>query len=263
MELPDLAFITAIARQAGALLKDGYGQQHTIGHKGRINLVTEMDRASEELIIGAIHAQFPGHTIVAEESGLRSGSLQHCWYIDPLDGTSNYAHAIPLYAVSIAYAYQGERMMAVTYDPSLDECFSAEKGKGAHLNGQSIHVSETADLVNAVLVTGFPYDLDQRANNNIDNFASLSMHAQSIRRLGSAVIDLTWVAAGRLDGYWELGMGSYDIAAGTLIIEEAGGMVTCLDGNPDYFKPPYALITANPVLLPKMRAGLKNSSPAA
>lgn len=263
MNIPDLAFLTNTARQAGALLKENFGCQHTVGYKGRINLVTEMDRACEELIIAAIHARFNGHTIVAEESGVKDGSLDHCWYIDPLDGTSNYAHGIPLFAVSIAYAYKGERVLAATYDPILDECFCAEKGKGALLNGQACHVSQTAELVNAIFVTGFPYDLDKRANNNISNFAAISMHAQSVRRLGSAVIDLTWVAAGRLDGYWEVGMNSYDIAAGTLIIEEAGGLVTCLDGSPDYFKPPYELITANPKLHPKMRAVLQKSTPAA
>ena len=263
MKQPDRTFLIETARQAGALLKENFGCQHTIGHKGRINLVTEMDRACEDLIISAIHARFNGHTIVAEESGVRNGSQEHCWYIDPLDGTSNYAHGIPLFAVSIAYEFRGQRVLAATYDPMLDECFSAEKSKGATLNGTPVHVSDTAELVDAILVTGFPYDPEKTGDNNISNFASISRHAQSVRRLGSAVIDLTWVAAGRMDGYWEIGMNSYDIAAGTLIIEEAGGIVSCLDGSPDYFKPPYALITANPTLHPKMRAVLQNSTPAA
>ncbi len=231
---------------------DGYLQKHEIYHKGRIDLVTEMDKRSESFLLGEITRDFPDHSIITEESGFLSGNEDHRWFIDPLDGTSNYAHGVPLFSVTIAYAYQGALTLAVTLDPTRSHCFSAEREQGAYLNERPIHISKTEELVDAMLVTGFPYDMENPNGNNLDNFSSFMSHAQSIRRLGSAAIDLAYVAAGWFDGYWEMGIHAWDIAAGSLLVKEAGGMVTDLQGNADFFKSPYALIAANPVIHAKI-----------
>ena len=253
---PNLEFIIDLSRQAGKILKEGYGKEHQVHYKGPVDLVTEIDHKSEELLVSRILSAFPDHTIVAEESGLTQGSLQHLWYIDPVDGTSNYSRGLPMFCVSIAYAYQGKMSLAAVYDPLRDECFYAEKGKGAFLNGSPIHVAETSELMASMLVTGFPYDMDQE-NNNVDNFITMVRKAHTVRRLGSAVLDQAYVAMGRLDDYWEAGVSAWDIAAGTLLIEEAGGLVTRINGDPDYMKPPYDILAANPVLHRKMLAELK------
>ena len=253
---PNLEFIIDLSRQAGKILKEGYGKEHQVHYKGPVDLVTEIDHKSEELLVSRILSAFPDHTIVAEESGLTQGSLQHLWYIDPVDGTSNYSRGLPMFCVSIAYAYQGKMSLAAVYDPLRDECFYAEKGKGAFLNGSPIQVANTSELMTSMLVTGFPYDMDQE-NNNVDNFITMVRKTHTVHRLGSAVLDQAYVAMGRLDGYWEAGVGAWDIAAGTLLIEEAGGLVTRINGDPDYMKPPYDILAANPVLHRKMLAELK------
>ena len=245
---PDLDYLMKIAQQAGDILMDGYLKKHEIHHKGRIDLVTEMDKRSESFLLGKIKRDFPEHSIVTEESGFLIGDEDHRWFIDPLDGTSNYAHGVPIFSVTIAFAYQGNLTLAVTVDPTRSHCFSAERGQGAYLNATRIHVSKTKELVNAMLVTGFPYDKENPLGSNLDNFSSFMDHAQSIRRLGSAAIDLAYVAAGWLDGYWEMGIHAWDIAAGSLMVKEAGGLVTDLQGNTDYFKPPYAIVASNPNL---------------
>jgi myo-inositol-1(or 4)-monophosphatase len=253
---PTIDFIIDLSKQAGEILKEGYGKVHQVHYKGPIDLVTEIDHQSEELLIGRILSAFPDHTVVAEESGLTKGSLEHRWYIDPVDGTSNYSRGLPMFCVSIAYAYQGKMKFAAVYDPLRDECFHAEKGEGAYLNNSPIHVADTTDLMTSMLVTGFPYDMEQE-NNNIDNFIAMVRKAHTVRRLGSAVLDQAYVAMGRLDGYWESGVSAWDIAAGTLLIEEAGGLVTRINGDPDYMKPPYDILAANPVLHRKMQVELK------
>ena len=222
-----------IARRAGALLRAEVGKRRQISFKGSpTNLVTEMDRRVEALIIDAIRADFPGHAILSEERGRVGGPSAHRWIIDPLDGTTNYAHGIPVFCVSIALEVDGQSLLAVVYDPNLDECFVAERGKGAWLNGQRLSVSETPVLNESLLATGFPYSIRESPGNNLAQFAAFSLRCQGVRRMGSAVLYFCYVAAGRLDGYWELRLGPWDVAAGGLMVEEAGGRVTNLDGGP-------------------------------
>lgn len=256
---PDLDYLIKIAQHAGDILMDGYLKKHEIHHKGRIDLVTEMDKRSESYLLGEITRDFPDHSIVTEESGFLNGSEDQRWFIDPLDGTSNYAHGVPIFSVTVAYAQRGQLTLAVTIDPTRAHCFCAEHGQGAYRNNDRLHVSETKDLVDAMLVTGFPPDKENLLVSNIDNFSNLMGHAQSIRRLGSAALDLAYVAAGWLDGYWEMGIHAWDIAAGSLLVKEAGGVVTDLQGNTDYFKPPYAMIAANPVLHTKLLSVLQTN----
>lgn len=253
MALPTLEFFIDISKQAGEILRGGYGKEHQVRYKGPIDLVTEIDHRSEELLVNRIRTAFPQHSIVAEESGLTQGDGEHRWYIDPVDGTSNYSRGVPMFCVSIAYAHQGKMQLAAVYDPLRDECFTAERGKGAYLNGDPIHVADTSELLTSMLVTGFPYDMEQE-HNNIANFINLVKKAHTVRRLGSAVLDQVYVAMGRLDGYWESGVSAWDIAAGTLIIEEAGGVVTRMNGDPNYFRPPFDVLAANPVLHAKLLA---------
>lgn len=243
---PDLSIVKQYASGAAKLLKSEFGKKHLIEYKGAIDLVTEVDRKSEDFLLANIQRDFPGHTIVTEESGQHGQSLEQCWYIDPLDGTVNFAHGIPIFCVSIAYAENGRVLVGAIYDPMQDECFSAERGKGAWLNEEPIRVSQESELKKSLLVTGFPYDIRTTAENNLDYFSYFATHAQAVRRLGSAALDLSYVASGRFDGYWELKLNSWDIAAGTLICEEAGGIVTDMDGKSDYFKVPYPMVAAGP-----------------
>ncbi len=256
---PDLDYVIRIAKQAGEILNEGYLKQHEVRHKGRIDLVTEMDARSEKYLLGEIRRDFKGHTIVSEESGLLSGEKDSCWFIDPLDGTANYAHGVPIFCVTIAYAFQNRIILAATVDPTRDQCFYAERGQGAFLNGRPLHVSNIHELVDAMLVTGFSISQQSRAKKNLDNFSAFLQYAQSVHRLGSAALDMAYVAAGWMDGYWEIGINPWDIAAGTLLVEEAGGLVTDLEGNKDYFKTPYALIAANSVLHTKIKEILQSA----
>jgi myo-inositol-1(or 4)-monophosphatase len=249
---PTLNQIKTWALEAGKILKGGFGHEHQIGHKGTIDLVTEMDQHSEDYLLGEIRKLFPGHTLISEESGKHSGDVDNCWYVDPLDGTMNYAHGIPIFTVSIGYSHAGSMQLGVIYDPMQDELFSAERGKGAFRNDQRIHVSHHSELIDSLLVTGFPYDIHTNENNNLDHFGYFSRRSQGVRRLGSAALDMCYVAAGRFDGYWELGIKPWDIAAGILMVEEAGGVVTDLDGGSNYFNPPYAILTATPGLHGKL-----------
>ncbi len=257
---PDLEFLKELSQQAGEILKEGFGKKHQVEYKGPIDLVTEIDRKSEDFIVSSILKAFPDHMVVAEEGGLTEGQKDNLWYIDPVDGTSNYAHSLPIFCVSIAYASKGKMKLAVAYDPMRDELFAAEKGKGAWMNGDPIHVSDVDELTKSMLVTGFPYEMDQK-ENNIEYFIHFVRKAHTVRRLGSAVLDQTYVAMGRLDGYWESGLSPWDIAGGTLIIEEAGGVVTTLTGKPDYMKPPYDVVAANPKLLRIMLDELRQYLP--
>ena len=250
---PQLEDVVVWAKTAGQILKDGFGKKHQIQYKSAIDLVTEMDKKSEEYLITQIRGKFPNHTIIGEESGKSNDSDQDVvWLIDPLDGTSNYAHGVPIFSVSMAYQYQGEIQIGVVYDPMLDECYTAVKGQGAYLNQEKIDVSKTTEMVNAMLVTGFPYNVHHTQDDNLDYFANFIKNAQAVRRLGSAALDLCYVAAGRLDGYWEIQLQAWDAAAGILILAEAGGVVTTLDGSPFTLTPPYAMVAANPVIHAKM-----------
>lgn len=255
---PTLNDLITWAKAAGEILRAGYNETKTIRYKGTVDLVTQYDHLSEEYLIGQIHSHFPQDSIIAEESGLHEGNGGGQWYVDPLDGTVNYAHGVPIFCVSLAYGEDGEVKLGVVYDPLRDECFSAEAGKGASLNGQPIHVSPTTDLIHSLLVTGFPYDLLDTPNNNLDNFVLFSRKSQAVRRLGSAALDLCYVASGRLDGYWEIRLKPWDVAAGSLIVREAGGVVTGLNGEKDVLQPPCAVLTANPVLHPLMLAVLQD-----
>ena len=221
------------ARQAGAIVRQGYGESVHITHKGAIDLVTETDRRSEALILGALRDAFPGHAINAEESGRAAGD-DYEWLVDPLDGTTNFAHKFPVFSVSIALTFQRRLILGVVYDPLRDELFSAEAGQGARLNDAPIHVSDTAALDQALLSTGFPYDVRANPHNNLAEFTRFVRLAQGVRRTGSAALDCCWLAAGRLDGFWELRLNPWDVGAGALIVREAGGRVTTYDGDEDF-----------------------------
>src|SRR4030066_1762037 len=223
---PALTNLITLARQAGDILRTSFGQLLQVDHKGIIDLVSDADHRSEQFLLSNIRQHFPGDTIVAEESGKHTGNADHAWYIDPLDGTVNYVHGLPIYSVSIAYAEGGELRLGVVYDPMRDECFSAGSGLGAWLSGQPIHPTPTPDLDHALLVTGFPYDIRTTPDNNLDHYAHFALHSQGVRRLGSAALDLCYVACGRFDGFWELRLNAWDVAAGVLIARQAGARVT-------------------------------------
>jgi myo-inositol-1(or 4)-monophosphatase len=260
---PTLTELITLARQAGEILRTSFGQQLHVDHKGVIDLVSEADHRSEEFLLSYIHQHFPADRIVAEESGVLAGTDDHAWYIDPLDGTVNYVHGLPIYSVSIAYAESGELRLGVVYDPMRDECFSAEVGQGAWLNGQPIHPSRTPDLDQAMLVTGFPYDIRTNPDNNLDHYAYFALHSQGVRRLGSAALDLCYVAGGRFDGFWELRLNPWDVAAGGLIARQAGAKVTNIAGGSDFMTSPHSVLAANPLIHFLMLGELrqKSSSP--
>ena len=225
-------FAIETARGAGALLKENVGKVGRIEFKGAVDIVTEVDRKSEELIMAAIGKTFPGHGILTEESPEVKQDSPYKWIIDPLDGTTNYSHGFPFFCVSIGFEEAGEVIFGVVYDPMLDELYTAEKGIGAALNGKKITVSAINDLGRGLLATGFPYDLRASKDNNLDFFSQFSLKAQAIRRAGSAALDLCYIASGRFDGYWEMKLRPWDVAAGALIVGEAGGRVTDFSGGP-------------------------------
>lgn len=230
-----LNFAIQTARDAGRILADRVGRSLQISNKGDIDLVTESDLASEKLIVERVRSHYPRHTILAEESGeaVIAGPTQSDWkwIIDPLDGTTNYAHGYPCFCVSIAVERSGQMEIGVVYDPMRDEMFAAERGQGATLNDRRIRVSNIEDLNQAMLCTGFPYDVRTRPDF-ARGFTNFTMHAQAVRRDGSAALDLAYVACGRFDGFWEDGLNPWDIAAGVLLIEEAGGLVTDFQSGP-------------------------------
>jgi myo-inositol-1(or 4)-monophosphatase len=237
-----LNFAIQTARDAGGVLIDRLGRAH-VSNKGTIDLVTDADLAAEKLIIERIRSHYPRHAILAEESGASDGMTsfpgesEWRWIIDPLDGTTNYAHGYPCFCVSIGVARSGKVEIGVVYDPLRDEVFAAERGQGATLNGRRIRVSEVDDLNRAMLCTGFPYNVRERPDFARD-FVNFTMQAQAVRRDGSAAIDLAYVACGRFDGFWENGLNPWDVAAGILLIEEAGGRVTNYQNEPlDIYTP--------------------------
>ena len=238
-----LNFAIQMARDAGRILVDRQGHSLQVSNKGDIDLVTESDLASEKLIIERIRTHYPRHDILAEESGASDGARNDSqksewrWIIDPLDGTTNYAHGYPCYCVSIALERAGKLEIGVVYDPTRDELFAAERGQGATLNDRRIRVSEVAELNSSMLCTGFPYNVRERTDF-ARHFAAFTMRAQAVRRDGSAAIDLAYVACGRFEGFWEDGLNPWDVAAGALLIEEAGGLVTDFKAGPvSIYKP--------------------------
>lgn len=243
---PTLADLEKLARSAGKILRNGYQREHEIKYKGVIDLVTEVDHESEAFLVGEIKKKFPDHYILAEESGETKGNADNIWYIDPLDGTVNYAHHIPVFCVSIAYAANGKTVLGAIYDPMRDEMFTAERGKGAQLNGKTIRASATTELQKSLLVTGFPYDTWDTKQDNFRNFEKLAKMTQGVRRLGSAALDAAYVGAGRFDGFWELSLKPWDIAAGGLIAEEGGARVTDSQGKLDYISAPQSIIACAP-----------------
>lgn len=236
-----LNFAIQTAREAGRLLAERMGRLVQITNKGEIDLVTEGDLAAEKLIIERIKSHYPRHSILAEESGeaivAGAAGSEWKWIVDPLDGTTNYAHGYPCFCVSIAVERAGSMELGVIYDPLRDEMFTAERGQGAALNERRIRVSQIEDLNRAMVCTGFPYDVRERPQF-AHHFTNFTLHAQAVRRDGSAALDLAYVACGRFDGFWEDGLNPWDIAAGVLIVEEAGGRVTDFTGRPlDIYTP--------------------------
>ncbi len=223
----------AIARSAGAILRDGLLSTRQIERKSAaIDLVTDIDLASEKVIIAGLRQHFPDHRIITEEAGDDGRTSAYCWVIDPLDGTTNYAHGYPAFCVSLGFLVEGVLTFGVVYDPLRDECFVAERGHGATLNDQPLRVSAVPQIDDALLTTGFPYTLRSHPDNNVAEFGRIVLKAQAIRRGGSAALDLCYVAAGRSEGHWELGLKPWDTAAGALIVQEAGGRCTNWRGEP-------------------------------
>lgn len=250
------------ALEAGRFLKMSVGKfKHVERKEGQeTNLVTEIDRRSEEIIITKIKQRYPHHDFLAEESGSHAVQSEYRWIIDPLDGTLNFTHGFPIFCVSLALEVKGEIVLGVIYDPNMEELYSAEKGRGALLNNKPIRVSTTRTLIESMLVTGFPYTIRNNPDNAVQHFNNFLMEAQAIRRLGSAALDLCYVAAGRFDGFWEVALNPWDMAGGVLILEEAGGKYTDFRGFPTdiYHK---QLLVSNGVIHNQMVAVLKKGMP--
>jgi len=226
------ALLVEAAQRAGQRLLELFEKGVSIEFKGTVDLVTEADRAAEQLIIGLIQQRFPDHDILAEEEGTRYRGSDHRWIIDPVDGTTNFAHGFPWFAISIGVEVKGAMVLGVVHNPCTGEFYLAEHGCGASLNGRPLKVSATDQLPQALLATGFPYDRKESPVNNYDHFINFQQSAQACRRPGAASLDLACVAAGRFDGYWEMKLKPWDVAAGVLLVEEAGGRVTDFDGMP-------------------------------
>jgi len=245
------------ARTAGGIIMDRYLLSHSVRKKGAVDLVTETDLASEEAIRKIFSQKTPGVAVLGEEHG---GSLEsrEAWIVDPLDGTTNYAHRYPMFCVSIAFFQDGRTKLGVVFDPFRNELFQGEEGRGAALNGEALKVSETGELLDSLLATGFPYDRAANPRNNLDAFAKLTLATQGVRRSGSAALDLAYVAAGRLDGFWELGLKPWDTAAGALLVKEAGGAATDLLGE-KYVPSMTDIAAANSALHSKLLGALSDA----
>jgi myo-inositol-1(or 4)-monophosphatase len=223
--------MTDIAREAGALLMGYFHQRVKVEYKGDVDLVTVADRKSEALILERIRARWPSHDILGEEGGLHDKNSDYRWYVDPLDGTTNFAHGFPVFCVSLALEHKGQRIAGVVYDPTRDEMFAAERGSGAYLNGERIQVSKTSSLAECLVATGFPSH-KRHKNPNIYFYHQITLRTHGVRRAGSAALDLCSVACGRFDAFWEFNLNPWDTAAGVLMVEEAGGRVTDFAGGP-------------------------------
>ena len=239
--MPSYLEISAeIAREAGALLATAFERHIGFELKGDYDLVTEADRASERLVVERLRSHFPTHSIVAEEGGGYTGTSEYCWYVDPLDGTTNFAHGFPMYNVTMALEKAGELIAGVIFDPTHNEMFSSELGSGAYLNNRPIHVSKVARVEDALVATGFP-SRKRHENVNVHFYYQLAMVTHGVRRAGSAALDLAYVASGRLDAFWEFGLNPWDMAAGILLIEEAGGQCSDMQGAPARLRGPHLL----------------------
>ena len=245
-------------RLAGEIQLKGLKKDRQIHFKGSINLVTDVDHACEKAIVEVLQGAYPEHDILAEEGSGKRKHSDYKWIIDPLDGTTNYAHGYPLFCTSIALEYRGEIIVGAVYDPNLDEMFLAEKGGGARLNGEKIQVSSIQELDRAMLATGFAYNIRETSNNNLNHFEKFLMRTQAIRRDGVAAVDLCYVAAGRYDGFWELNLFPWDVAAGVLMIKEAGGKLSDFRGEEfDVYKK--EIVASNGLLLAPMVKVLKEN----
>ncbi len=255
----ELDIATLAAREAGAVLRKRFGQAHQIMKKGEIDLVTEADLKSESLILEIISSHFPGDNILSEETGDKNKRSARTWIVDPLDGTTNFAHGFPFFCVSIALEVDQKLVVGAVYNPYIDELFQAAGGRGATLNGQPIRVSTTENIGDALLATGFPYDIHQRSDDVLDLFRKMVLVAQGVRRAGSAALDLCYVAAGRLDGFWEQSLKPWDTAAGCVILKEAGGILSTYSG---YAYSPYenTIVGSNPLLFPQILAITKTAA---
>jgi myo-inositol-1(or 4)-monophosphatase len=227
-----LAVATEAVLRAGGIQRERYASGVAVEYKGEIDLVTEVDRACELAILETIRTRYPDHDIVTEETDLARTGSRHVWFVDPLDGTTNFAHSYPVFCASVALAEDGEIVAGAVYDPVRDELFTGEKGAGSYLNGRRLRVSEASELIRSLLITGFPYDLHQKLDERLRLFNRIIGRARAVRRDGSAALDLCYVAAGRADGFWEEVLSPWDMHAGRLILEEAGGRATRLDGSP-------------------------------
>ena len=227
----ELKFAKATAVKAGDILRKGMSKRRRVNFKGRVDLVTEFDLKSEKFITGEIGRFFPNHSILAEEGGETQKPSSYLWIIDPLDGTTNFAHDYPAFCVSIGLAVDGKNVLGAVYDPVHDELFYAVQGRGAFCNKRRIQVSSQNKLNRSLLATGFPYDIAESKKDNLANFARMYKVAQGIRRGGSAALDLCYLACGRFDGFWELKLHPWDTAAGVVLVREAGGRVTGIDGG--------------------------------
>jgi myo-inositol-1(or 4)-monophosphatase len=248
-----LAVLVEAALAGGAVLESFFGSDFRISYKGALNLVTEADLASEKEVVAILRRRFPGAAILAEEAGEELGQSDVRFIIDPLDGTTNFAHGYPVFAVSIACEEGSEVTAGVVFDPLREELFTAARGRGAFLNGRRLSVSSTSKLHEALLCTGFPYDLKEDLTANLRLFSRFMGASRAIRRDGSAALDLCYVAAGRFDGFWEEKLGPWDTAAGALIVEEAGGRVSHLDGGPFHYRSG-AVVASNSILHEQMTA---------
>jgi len=227
----ELAAAREAARRAGTMLRQSIGGANEVYFKGEVNLVTDCDRRAQEMIFEDLHGRFPGHDFLGEEDLNRDTGSDFQWIVDPLDGTTNFAHRFPIYSVSIALRHRDEIVVGVVFDPSRAEEFRAVRGGGAFLNSSPLSVSAVADLGRSLLATGFPYDIRQ-SRANIGHFLNFIVRAQAVRRCGSAALDLCYVAAGRFDGFWEMKLNPWDAAAASLVIREAGGLTTDFSGRP-------------------------------
>lgn len=249
--LMDMDRITQVAIRAaysaGEVLKHHFGRLNGVKKKGAIDLVTAADIESEKIIVKEIQSVFPDHAILAEESGLHQGRPDHCWIIDPLDGTTNFAHNLPIFAISIAFSHQNETRVGIVFNPINGELFTATMGQGAQLNHRPIEVSSSSIIEESLLVTGFPYNLHHTISDLMQRFQSTLYACQGIRRLGSAALDLCYVACGRFDGFWEENLNPWDTAAGVLITQEAGGRVTDFEGSPYHPEGKQILATNGPI----------------
>jgi myo-inositol-1(or 4)-monophosphatase len=230
-----LQFAADIVRRAGDLQMAAFGGEFSIRKKGAIDLVTEIDVAIERMFSLQVEAQFPDHDVLGEEMGRHrpgDAASRHCWIFDPIDGTTNFAHGLPIFCSSLALEIDGDLMVGAVLDPTRQELFTAERGRGAWLNGKRLGVSATTTLLDALLVTGFPYTVHRDPDETLGLFGSFIGRARAVRRLGSAALDVCYVAAGRMDGFWEQGLGPWDVAAAALLVQEAGGRITDIGGQP-------------------------------